>query len=247
MKKTNRNLIILIAVFVTSLLTANIISSNGMILTNLYLGNIQLLAPAAVLAYALTFLATDVIGQIWGKKEANFAVLTGFICQIICTGLIFLTPLIFKPWFVGSETYTTLSSLGWFTVGSLVAYLASQTWDVFIFHKIKDFAKKKLGEEKYNKQRWLWNNGSTMTSQIIDTVIFIGIGFGIGLKMGGTDLIGLMIGQYCIKFIIAALDTPFFYLLTRKRSEKSSDEKEEPKIGSQKMGSSASKDGRETV
>ncbi len=112
-----------------------------------------------------------------------------------------------------------MNSLGWFTAGSLLAYICSQSWDVFIFHKIKDWAKNKFGEDRYNKQRWLWNNGSTMTSQIIDTVIFVSIGFGIGLGIGGNDLIGLMIGQYCIKFVIALLDTPFFYLLTRKRSE----------------------------
>lgn len=219
MKKTNKNLIVLVVVFCTALITSNIISSNGMILTGLYIGGVQLLAPAAVLAYAITFLATDVIGQIWGKKEANFAVSVGFISQIISTGLIFLTPVIFKPWFIGSDTYTTLNSLGWFTFGSLVAYLCSQTWDVFIFHKIKDWAKAKIGEEKYNRQRWLWNNGSTMTSQIIDTIIFIGIGFGIGLKMAGTELVGLMIGQYCVKFCLALLDTPIFYFLTRKTDD----------------------------
>lgn len=217
MKKTNNNLTILTILFVTSLLTANIISSNGMILTGIYIGKIQLLAPAAVLAYAITFLATDIIGQIWGKKEANFAVFMGFIAQVICSALIYLTPILFKRWFVGSDTYTALNSLGWFTLGSLVAYGCSQTWDVFIFHKIKDWAKEKYGEERYNKQRWLWNNGSTMTSQIIDTVIFIGIGFGIGLGMRGNELIGLMIGQYCIKWCLALLDTPFFYIFTRER------------------------------
>lgn len=219
MKKTNKNLAGLIVVFVTSLLTANIISSNGMILTGVYIGSIQLLAPAAVLAYALTFLATDIIGQIWGKKEANFAVLMGLIAQVICSALIYLTPILFKRWFVGSDTYTALNSLGWFTLGSLIAYMCSQTWDVYVFHKIKDWAKIKYGEEKYNRQRWLWNNGSTMTSQIIDTVIFIGIGFGIGLGMRGGDLLGLMIGQYCIKWCLALLDTPIFYLLTRKRDQ----------------------------
>ena len=220
MKKTEKNLIILIVLFVTSLLTANIISSNGMILTNIYIGKIQLLAPAAVLAYAITFLMTDIIGQIWGKKEANFAVIVGLIAQVLCSALIFLTPIIFKRWFVGSDVYSALSSLGWFTAGSLVAYICSQTWDIFVFHKIKDWAKKRFGEEKYNKQRWLWNNGSTMTSQIIDTVIFISIGFGIGLKMRGAELVGLMIGQYLIKFCLALLDTPIFYLFTRVRKEK---------------------------
>lgn len=65
--------------FVAILLTSNIISSNGMIYTGIYLGNIQLATSAAVLAYAITFLLTDVIGQIWGKREANRAVLYGFI------------------------------------------------------------------------------------------------------------------------------------------------------------------------
>jgi len=58
-----------------------------------------------------------------------------------------------------------------------------------------------------------------MTSQVIDTVIFIGIGFGVGLRMSGTDLVGIMIGQYCVKFVLALLDTPIFYLLTRKRKD----------------------------
>lgn len=217
MKKTTNNLTLLTVIFVTALLTSNIISSNGMILTNLHIGSIQLLAPAAVLAYALTFLGTDIIGQIWGKKEANYTVFLGFIAQVTCSLLIWFTPIIFKKWFVGSDTYAALSSLGWFTLGSLIAYGCSQTWDVFVFHKIKEWAKHKYGEERYNKQRWLWNNGSTMTSQIIDTVIFIGIGFGIGLGMRGFELVGLMIGQYCIKFCLALLDTPVFYLLTKNR------------------------------
>ena len=61
-----------------------------------------------------------------------------------------------------------------------------------------------------------------MTSQIIDTVLFIGISFGIGFgwffnpEMHST-LFAMMIGQYVLKFILAALDTPFFYLLTRER------------------------------
>lgn len=220
MKKNNKNLIILMVIFVTALLTSNIISSNGMILTGIFITpNIQLLAPAAVLAYAITFLCTDIIGQVWGKDESNFAVKIGFIAQVMCSALIFFTPIIFKRWFVGSETYTVLNNLGWFTMGSLVAYCVSQSWDVFIFHKIKDWAKKKFGEEKYNKYRHLWNNGSTMTSQIIDTVIFISIGFGIGLKMPMNELIGLMIGQYCIKFCLALIDTPFFYFFTRTKEE----------------------------
>lgn len=223
MKKNNNNLILLIVIFISALITSNIISSNGMINTRITFGNITLSTSAGLLAYAITFLCTDIIGQIWGKKEANQTVIYGFLAQIICTGLIYLTPIVFNPWFTGNDTYTALNSLGWFTLGSLIAYICSQTWDVFIFHKIKEWAKNKFGKEKYNKQRWLWNNGSTMTSQIIDTIIFISIGFGIGLHIKGNELIGLIIGQYCIKFIIALLDTPFFYFFTRNYKEKTYD------------------------
>lgn len=190
-----------------------------MINTHITIKNITLSTSAGLLAYAITFLMTDIIGQIWGKKEANQAVIYGFIAQIVCTGLIYLTPLIFKPWFIGSDTYNSLNSLGWFTLGSLIAYICSQTWDIFIFHKIKNWASKKFDEKNYNKYRWLWNNGSTLTSQIIDTIIFVGIGFGIGLNISGNNLIGIMIGQYCIKFIIALLDTPLFYLFTKNYKE----------------------------
>ena len=103
-----------------------------------------------------------------------------------------------------------------FVIGSLVAYFASQSWDVWFFHKIRN---------KFDanpKKRWIWNNASTMTSQIIDTVLFIGISFGLGFgwlfkSEMHLPLISMMIGQYALKFILAALDTPFFYLLTRRR------------------------------
>lgn len=79
---------------------------------------------------------------------------------------------------------------------------------------------KKVPEIIHNSRALLLDSGAyTLTSQIIDTVIFIGIGFGIGMKMGGGELIGLMIGQYCVKFILAALDTPIFYLSTRQKKE----------------------------
>ena len=59
-----------------------------------------------------------------------------------------------------------------------------------------------------------------MTSQILDTVIFIFIAFGFGLKLPMPALINMAIGQYIFKFFLAALDTPVFYLLTRTRKEK---------------------------
>ena len=102
----------------------------------------------------------------------------------------------------------------------MVAYFASQSWDVFFFHKIRDKFIAKHGST--DGGRWIWNNASTMTSQIIDTVLFIGISFGIGFgwffdRAMWPSLFAMMLGQYALKFILAALDTPFFYLLTRRK------------------------------
>lgn len=218
MKKTNSNLIILCMIFAVSLVISNVVTGKLIdVPINLFGGHIQL--PGAALCYAITFLMTDVIGEIWGKKEANMCVRFGFFCQILASLLILFTQYLpaVDPAMQGH--YNALLGMNWiFSVGSLVAYLASQAWDVWVFHKIRDRYIAKHGSIKGG--RWMWNNGSTMTSQIIDTVLFIGIAFGIGFgwlfdpAMHPT-LLAMFVGQYVIKFILAALDTPIFYLLTR--------------------------------
>ena len=91
---------------------------------------------------------------------------------------------------------------------SLTAYIIAQFNDVFIFHKLK--------EKTNGKHKWLRNNLSTMTSQLIDTAIFITIAF-----IGTVPNIWVMIAsQYLIKFTYSLLDTPFFYLLTKEPKSK---------------------------
>jgi len=85
-------------------------------------------------------------------------------------------------------------------------------------HAIRDRYIAKHGSTKGG--RWLWNNGSTITSQIWDTVIYAVISFGFGLGWvhtheGRMQLIGIIIGQYLLKACLALLDTPFFYFFTR--------------------------------
>lgn len=104
------------------------------------------------------------------------------------------------------------------SVVQLSAYLVSQSWDVAVFHAIRDRYIAKHGSTKGG--RWLWNNGSTITSQIWDTVIYAVISFGFGLGWvhtheGRMQLIGIIIGQYLLKACLALLDTPFFYFFTR--------------------------------
>jgi uncharacterized integral membrane protein (TIGR00697 family) len=104
-----------------------------------------------------------------------------------------------------------------FVIASLTAYFVSQLWDIWIFHRIRDWYLKARGGS--TAARWIWNNASTMTSQILDTVLFIGIVFGIGFRwfwmpQMWSALAVTIVGQYIFKFLLAILDTPLFYLLT---------------------------------
>jgi uncharacterized integral membrane protein (TIGR00697 family) len=220
MKKTNSNLIGINMVFVVALVISNVVTAK-LFATGINLFGSPLTLPGAALCYAITFLATDVIGEIWGKKEANRTVRWGFVGQVVATLLIVMTQYLPAADPEAQAAYERLLGQNWiFVIGSMVAYFASQSWDVFFFHKIRDKFIAKHGSTEGG--RWIWNNASTMTSQIIDTVLFIGIAFGLGFgwlfdKAMWPSLAGMMIGQYILKFILAALDTPFFYLLTRKR------------------------------
>lgn len=214
MKKTNNTLILLNMIFAVSLIISNVVTAK-LIYTGISLFGVVITLPGAALCYAITFLMTDVIGELFGKTEANKTVRWGFICQVLATALIVLTQKLPAADPVAQEAYNTILGQNYiFVIGSMVAYFASQSWDVYIFHKIRD---------RFNadqSKRWIWNNASTMTSQIIDTVLFIGISFGIGFgwlfnKEMWSTLAAMMVGQYVLKFILAALDTPFFYLLTR--------------------------------
>lgn len=197
MKNSNKNLILLNGIFITSLIIANIVSAKIVTFWGLVI-------PAAIVAYPLTFLMTDIIGEIWGKEQANQTVKIGFWCQLISLiliGLAILLPV--APFADNQEQFKGIMASSFRVVlASMVAYLCSQSWDVWIFHKIR---------ERGTKNKWIRNNLSTMTSQIIDTAIFITIAF-----IGKVPNIWIMIAsQYVIKCIYAALDTIPFYLLTR--------------------------------
>lgn len=212
---------ILNIVFVVSLIIANVVSSRT-ISTGFHLAGAEVIIPGAAFCYAITFLATDVIGELYGKKEAHKTVMLGFVGQLLATALIIFTSFLPASDKQMNNAFNMLLSQNYiFVIGSMAAYLLSQTWDVVVFHRVRDCFKNKYKGESH-KMRWVWNNASTMTSQIIDTVVFIVIVFGIGFgwlfkaDMHQT-LLNMLIGQYIVKFLLAALDTPFFYILTRKR------------------------------
>lgn len=201
MKKTDKNLILLNSIFVVGLVVSNIVAAKVVSFWGL-------VAPAAIVIYPLTFLITDLIGELWGREEANRTVRLGLLCQLISLALIAAAIALPVAPFADNQAafVSILGNTFRMVFASLVAYIAAQSWDVFVFHRLKEHTA--LG-----KHKWLRNNASTMTSQMIDTAIFITIGF-YGVV---PNLWAMVVSQYIIKFSFALLDTPIFYALTRSR------------------------------
>lgn len=181
----------------------------------------EFILPAAVVVYVVTYLITDVIGEVYGKAAARKTVQAGFITQVFALVFVFVAiKLPAAPVFDFQNEFATVLG-GSFRVmlASLVSYICSQNLDVSIFHRLK----RKHGEKKL----WLRNNVSTMTSQLVDTTIFITIAFWgiVPFKV----LLGMIATQYVFKFCIAIIDTPFAYLLV-KMARKSGKMQIEPEV-----------------
>ncbi|WP_099159754.1 queuosine precursor transporter [Virgibacillus ndiopensis] len=174
----------------------------------------EFILPAAVVVYVVTYLVTDVIGEVYGKEAARKTVQAGFVTQVFALIFIYIAiQLPAAPVFGAQAEFEQILG-GSFRVilASLISYIASQNIDVSIFHRLKE----KHGEQKL----WLRNNVSTMTSQLVDTTLFISIAF--WGTVPTTVLLGMILTQYVFKFLIALVDTPFAYLLVRiaRKSER---------------------------
>lgn len=219
MKKTQKNLYLLYMIFGVMLVTANAIAAK-VFNTGLSLFGSPITLTVGAICYPFTFLITDIIGEIWGKAEARTAVLGGFICQAIST--IFIIAARYLPAVDNTmqNSYVALLGQNWiFVIASLSAFWVSQSWDVYIFHKIRNAYIAKHGSR--DGGRWIWNNVGTISSQLIDSVLYAGIAFGLGFgwlfDSAMRPMLGAMIfGQWLIKMIIALLDTPLFYFFTRR-------------------------------
>jgi len=164
------------------------------------------------IVYATSFLATDILSECFGKRDAARAVAIGFFSLVTMT-ILMNVALVFQPApsdFVQESLSTIFAIMPRIALGSLVAYMASQ------FHDIHAFA--------YWKQRfpgkgslWFRNNMSTMVSQLIDTLLFTMIAFwGV---FPWEVLWQIMLTTYLLKWIVAMFDTPFIYLARKWHSE----------------------------
>jgi len=193
---------VLQSLFVAGLVVANIIAAKVVFVWGL-------VVPAAIIIYPFMFLFTDIIGELYGREEAGRTVWYGFLASVFSMIIIYAGMLLPAAPFMAEKQTAYEQLLGpnpRIVMASLVAYMCSQKHDVWAFHLLKRLTR--------GRHKWLRNNLSTILSQLVDTVIFIGLAF-----WGTVPHVGKMIlGQYLIKVLIALLETPLFYAFTRERS-----------------------------
>jgi queuosine precursor transporter len=164
-----------------------------------------LVATLGNIMYGTVFLATDILNEKHGKKEARKAVWFGF-CSLLATTIIMQFVLAFQPHqddMAHEHLSFIFELLPQVVIGSLLAYLISQLLDVQIYAFFKKVFHKP-------SQLWMRNSFSTAISQFVDTVIFCSIAF-----YGWYEFdvwLQILMTTYVIKFIVAALDTPFIYI-----------------------------------
>ncbi|PWL37932.1 hypothetical protein DKG77_14315 [Flagellimonas aquimarina] len=206
------------ALFITSLVVSNLIFQKFFYWQPL--GDVTIFgAPlfelsVGILPYPITFLITDLISEVYGKKKANQVVTAGIFASLFSMLIIFVANEV--PAIEGSpinnEIFTKvfgLSPLG--VLASMLAYLFAQYIDISIYHFWKRITN--------GKMLWLRNNFSTFSSQLVDTVTVVGLLCTFGV-LPWDKFYGLVISGFVFKIFIALLDTPLLYLfvyLLRKR------------------------------
>lgn len=172
--------------------------------------------PAGVFAYAFTFTVTDVVNELFGKKEADRVVTAGWVTLFLSCLFVNLA-LVLPPasFWKHQEAFFKILGTNWrIVLASFTAYLVSQFHDVWHFDFLKKIFK--------GKHLWFRNNLSTMLSQLMDTVIFITLAF-YSPAMSFLELFRIIFGQYLVKIVLALVDTPlvyFFVYIIRKKFSK---------------------------
>ena len=233
--------LLIAGIFLGSLAMLNILGVSRFIDLSSWFGigdesSIRFSIAIGVLPYPITFLCTDIISEVYGKKRANIVVWVGFILNIWVLLIVW-----FGGWMEAPANLQTDGSLPFevidgqavvpsdyafyqirrltigATIASMIAYLAAQFVDVHVFHYLK--------RKTNGKKLWLRNNLSTMTSQLIDSVAVILITYyysgGIQIKEGmdtGVFLGSLILSSYLFKFFFALFDTiPVYFVVKRLR------------------------------
>lgn len=159
--------------------------------------------------FASTFLVTDILSELYGKKYAQKAVNLGIFSSVLFL-LVSQSWLLYVP---NQSDWAMPSMKALFTntprilLASLVVYALAQTFDVWLYHKWWDFTTRRFGSSR--RFLWLRNNGSTLVSQLLNTVLYNLFAFG-GTYSPGT-LLSIIFAGYVIFIVTSLADTPVIY------------------------------------
>jgi len=210
MSKTEKAYNVFMVIFITMIVLTNIIGVKLFVVNSVTL-------TTGIITYPLTFLITDIVCEVFGKKRASLMVVMGFFASLL--SLVFINLAVTLPgsevWINNSLGYNSIEDMqnayesvftlpGFLITASMLAYLVAQLIDVRIFHYLKTVTNE--------KKLWLRNNISTMFSQLIDTIIVNSIFLYFGLNLDWDVIIKIIIASYLFKIIIALLDTPLVYI-----------------------------------
>jgi hypothetical protein len=222
--RRERVFLVLAGVFLGSMTMLNILGVSRFIdLSFTIFGlRIPMAVAVGVLPYPVTFLCTDFIGELYGQRRATFVVWVGLLLNVWVVAFLWLGGALPPPVTIDPATGLPPSDAYDFAffrirmltmgavVASMVAYLAAQMCDVFLFHFWKRLTR--------GRHLWLRNNGSTLVSQFVDTfaVITITHFYAKGLPIEASQALWpqlwVFIGStYVFKLVVALLDTIPFY------------------------------------
>lgn len=196
-------LTLLTAIFVAGLLAANLLGSKVTTILGISMS-------VGIFAYPLTFLMTDAIGEVYGKKKAMQVVYAALIAQVFVLVLTWVAVVLppAERYAFNAEYTTVFGGSIRMIIASLIAFIVAQLHDVWAF----EFWRNKLK----GKHLWFRNNASTFVSQAIDTLLFMFIAFyGISEKFTVPFILELSVTYWGLKIVLAAIDTPFVYALVK--------------------------------
>ena len=209
--------IILTGIFISCLISCNLIFLKFFSLEIKFL-NITFTQSVGLIAYPITFLITDIVSEVYGRKKANFLVLSGIFSSVIVLGLIFLADYLPAASFSNPENkkvndeifHLVFGQFGIAMAASLFTYLVCQLVDIRIFHFWKKLT--------HGKHLWLRNNFSTITSQLVDTFLILFLLMTLSPEKGlenWSDLKILFINGFLFKILVALIDTIPLYICVK--------------------------------
>lgn len=188
---------------ITCLVVSNVTASK---VYDVSLLGFDIIVPVGTTLFCMTFLATDVISEIWGRSHALFVVFLGLFARLVTAGFFMLAVLIdgAESWNNQEAYQSILGASSRILIGGVVGYTVASVVDAYVFHYFRE-------KHKGKNLLFIRNNVSTFTAHLIGATLFVTIAF-YGV-VPNEKLIQIVAGNMIIKWLMAFIDTPLVYII----------------------------------